>query len=86
MSDETKNKIRIAALNRTEEYKQNMSNIKKGTITSNDVRLKIAKSNKGKKRSEETKKKMSESKKKMSDETKRKMSLKAKERWLKIKM
>jgi len=59
--------------------------IKKGTIITEDVKLKISQSNIGKKRSEGTKRKMSESKKNMSEETKKKMSLKAKERWAKNK-
>jgi len=85
MSDETKEKIRFSALNRSEEYKKKMSDIKKGTIITEDVKLKISQSNIGKKRSEGTKRKMSESKKNMSEETKKKMSLKAKERWAKNK-
>ena len=86
MSDETRSKIRLSALNRSNAYKSKMSDIKKGVIITEDVRIKISKANIGKKLSEETKKKMSESKKKMSEETKLKMSLKAKERWLKRKI
>ena len=50
---------------------------KKGHFVSDEIRKKISKANKGKKRSEETKRKISEYKKgrKLSEETKRKMRL-----------
>ena len=86
-SEDTKEKLRQIGLNRSEEYKRNMSEIKKGKPMSEETKAKMSELNKGKtlsdetkakmrgrKLSDETKAKMSAAKRQMSDETKAKMS------------
>ena len=74
-SEETKEKLRQIGLNRSEEYKRNMSEIKKGKLMSEETKAKMSEINKGKTLSDETKKKLSELNKgkTLSDETKAKM-------------
>jgi hypothetical protein len=74
-SEDTKEKLRQIGLNRSEEYKRNMSEIKKGKPMSEETKAKMSELNKGKTLSDETKKKLSELNKgkTLSDETKAKM-------------
>lgn len=81
-TEETKLKMRGKI--RTEDYKQKMSDLKKGHIVSKETKKKISESHKGKTFSEETRKKISESKKgrtsnrkgvTLTEETRLKMSI-----------
>jgi hypothetical protein len=78
---ESRKKMSEAAQNRSEEYRQKMSEAKKGVPKSPEHRLKISEAKTGenhhmfgKEHSDETKLKMSEAKQNMSDETRQKMS------------
>ena len=84
-SEETKEKLRQIGLNRSEEYKRNMSEIKKGKPMSEETKRKLSEINKEKcsnnhskniPLSEEHREKISNTLKdrKLSDETKAKMS------------
>jgi hypothetical protein len=85
-SEETKEKLRQIGLNRSEEYKRNMSEIKKGKPMSEETKQKLRDANKGQTPwnkgktnhlSEEQRKKISDTLKGriLSDETKAKMSI-----------
>jgi len=82
-STETKRKMSEAAKNRSQDYKDKMSQLHKGKTVSKETCLKISQSKLGKKRqphSEETKRKMREAKANISIQTRKNISESAKNR------